>query len=74
MKLTVKNRLAETKKEINEMRKGGNIPAILYAKNHPNRLLEISGTEFHAHMRVIQKGVFQILSHLEDEKGETLKL
>ena len=75
MKLTVKNRLAETKKEINEMRKGGNIPAILYAKNHPNRLLEISGTEFHAHMRVIQKGSLpNTVFTLEDEKGETFKV
>ncbi len=75
MKLKVKNRLAETKKEINNMRKEENIPAVLYAKNHPNRLLEVSGPEFHAHMRQIQKGSLpNTIFTLEDEKGETFKV
>ncbi len=75
MKLKVKNRLAETKKEINNIRLEGNIPAILYAKDQPNRLLEISGTEFHAHMRNIEKGSLpNTVFTLEDEKGETFKV
>lgn len=74
MKLKIKTRLAETKKEINTIRREGNIPAVLYAKNEPNRLIEISGTEFHAHLRKLPEGSLpNTVFILEDEKGNTVK-
>lgn len=74
MKLKIKTRLAETKKEINTMRREGNIPAVLYAKNEPNCLIEISGTEFRTHMRHLPKGNLpNTVFTLEDEKGNTFK-
>ncbi len=74
MKLKIKTRLAETKKEINTIRREGNIPAVLYAKNQPNRLIEISGAEFHTHLRKLPEGSLpNKVFVLEDEKGNTFK-
>lgn len=74
MKLNIKTRLAETKGEANAMRRAGNIPAVLYAKNQPNRLYEVSGEEFRTHLRKMPKGNLpNTVFSLEDEKGNTIK-
>ncbi|MCH9633815.1 MAG: General stress protein CTC [Chlamydiae bacterium] len=74
MKLKVKIRLAETKKIVNDIRREGNIPAILYAKDHPNKLIEVVGPEFKAHLRAIpQGGLPNTIFTLEDEEGKVFK-
>ena len=75
MKLKVKTRNAETKKEITCMRREGNIPAVLYAKDQPNRLLEVDGVEFAAHLRKMPEGSLpNTVFHLEDESGQVTKV
>lgn len=75
MKLKVKTRLAETKTELTLIRRREDIPAVLYAKDMPNRLLVVSGTEFQAHLRKLPKGSLpNTVFILEDEKGETHKV
>lgn len=74
MKLKVKTRLAETKKTVNSIRRAGDIPAVVYAKNQPNRLIEISGDEFRAHLRKLPEGSLpNTVFIIENEKGETFK-
>lgn len=75
MKLKVKTRTAETKKEITRIRRDGNIPAVIYAKDQPNQLLEVDGHEFATHLRKMTQGSLpNTVFHLEDEKGEVQKV
>jgi large subunit ribosomal protein L25 len=74
MKLKIKTRLARTKKETNDIRRNGDIPAVLYAKSQSNRLIEVSGVEFLAHLRQMPKGNLpNTLFELVDEKGKSCK-
>lgn len=75
MKLKIKTRLAETKKEANSMRREGNIPAVIYGNKLSNRLIEVAGVEFHTHLRKMPKGSLpNTVFELENEKGKTLKV
>lgn len=74
MKLQVKTRTTEKKSVANEMRRAGNIPAVLYSKTSKNITLEVNGDEFRAHMRHIQKGsLSNTVFTLTDESGKTFK-
>jgi large subunit ribosomal protein L25 len=56
MKLAVKQRVSEKKKDIKEIRREGNIPAILYSsKTEPEKLI-VSGAEFDTILREMQPG------------------
>jgi large subunit ribosomal protein L25 len=56
MKLAVKQRVGEKKKDIKEIRREGNIPAIIYSsKGHPEKLI-VDGTEFKAVLREMKPG------------------
>ena len=56
MKLAVKERVSEKKKDIKEIRRDGNIPAIIYSsKSQPEKLV-IEGTEFKTALRQMKPG------------------
>lgn len=56
MKLAVKERVGEKKKDIKEIRREGNIPAILYSsKGQPEKLI-VNGAEFSAVLREMKPG------------------
>ncbi len=56
MKLAVKPRVGEKKKDIKEIRREGNIPAIIYSsKGQPEKLI-VTGAEFNAVLRKMKPG------------------
>jgi large subunit ribosomal protein L25 len=56
MKLAVKHRVGEKKKDIKDIRREGNIPAIIYfSKGQPEKLI-VSGAEFSAVLRQMKMG------------------
>lgn len=56
MKLAVKTRVGEKKKDIKEIRREGNIPAIIYSsKGQPEKLI-VTGAEFNAILREMKPG------------------
>lgn len=56
MKLAVKQRVGEKKKDIKEIRREGNIPAIIYSsKNQPEKLI-VDGSDFKTILREMQPG------------------
>ena len=56
MKLAVKQRVGEKKKDIKEIRREGNVPAIIYSsKTQPEKLI-VSGAEFNAILREMKPG------------------
>src|SRR5579863_5176447 len=56
MKLAVKQRVGEKKKEVKDVRRDGNVPAIIYSlKSQPEKLI-ISGVEFGAILRGMKPG------------------
>jgi len=56
MKLAVKQRVSEKKKDIKEIRREGNIPAIIYSsKSQPEKLV-INGAEFNTILREMKPG------------------
>lgn len=56
MKLAVKSRVGEKKKDVKEIRREGNIPAIIYSsKSQPEKLI-VTGSEFSAILREMKSG------------------
>jgi large subunit ribosomal protein L25 len=55
MKLTVEKR-GQQQKNLNEIRRKGGIPAILYSKNRTGETIVIDATEFNAHLRALKSG------------------
>jgi large subunit ribosomal protein L25 len=56
MKLAVKQRVGEKKKDVKEIRREGNIPAIIYSsKGQPEKLI-VSGAEFNTILRKMKPG------------------
>jgi len=56
MKLTVKARGAQKKESLNELRRKGGIPAVLYSKGRPAESVYIDSIEFSAHLRALKSG------------------
>lgn len=56
MELTIKAREKKSKSEINRIRREGDIPAVVYDKKGNAKSVTVTGTEFHAHLRAIEKG------------------
>lgn len=70
MKLNIKERLAQSKKEPNGIRREGWLPAVLYSKGQENRLMSVKADEFHTHLRHVEKGHLSSKKFsLEDDKG-----
>lgn len=56
MKLAMKQRVSEKKKDIKEIRREGNIPAIVYSsKSQPEKLI-VNGAEFNSLLRAMKPG------------------
>lgn len=56
MKLAVKTRVSEKKKDIKDIRREGNVPAIIYSsKSQPEKLI-VTGAEFKAVLRGMKPG------------------
>jgi large subunit ribosomal protein L25 len=56
MKLTVKERAASTKCAVKQIRRTGDIPAILYSSSSASKMISIDGIEFSSLMREIKPG------------------
>src|SRR5689334_17723318 len=56
MKLTVTSRTGTKKSNVKEIRRQGNIPAILYSKSKPCETISIDGNEFSTILRELKQG------------------
>src|SRR5690348_11485465 len=56
MKLTVKPRVGEKKSDIKQIRREGNIPAIVYSSKGQPKKIVVDGVEFSAVLRQMQLG------------------
>jgi len=56
MKLTIIKRSASKKGELNQIRREGNIPAVLYCRGKPGENISVNGAELKAIMRKIKSG------------------
>jgi large subunit ribosomal protein L25 len=56
MKLTMTSRDVKKKGAINEIRRRGDIPAVIYSTGNPCEPIVIKGSEFEAHLRTLKQG------------------
>lgn len=56
MKLTVKPRIGDKKSDIKQIRRAGDIPAIVYSSKNPSEEIIVSGVEFSAVLRGLKSG------------------
>jgi large subunit ribosomal protein L25 len=56
MKLTVEQRGKQKKGTLNDIRRKGGIPAVLYAKGRPGEPIVVDSVEFNTHMRSMKSG------------------
>jgi large subunit ribosomal protein L25 len=56
MKLTMSKRVGTKKSEINQTRREGKIPAVLYSPDRPTETITIDGTELSTALRRIESG------------------
>ncbi len=56
MELTITARKQKSKSEINRIRREGDIPAVVYRKGIDSKPVTVSGPQFQAHLRGIEKG------------------
>lgn len=56
MKLEIKNREGKTKSDLNQVRREGNIPAVLYSSEGTSENIIIDGVEFQSVLRKVQTG------------------
>lgn len=73
LKLSIKARELKPKKVVKDIRRSGDIPAVVYDKNSTPRHVTIDGTEFRTHMRHIEKGFLPTTRFLlKDEDGKEI--
>jgi large subunit ribosomal protein L25 len=73
MKLKMSPRSGEKKSETNQLRRAGNIPAVLYSKGKEGQSLSIVGAEFAAVLRKIKEGTLPTTRFtLIDEAGKEI--
>lgn len=68
MELTVRKRDAAKKGEKKQMRRAGNIPAVIYGLHREPEAIEVDGVQFAAHLRQVPKG--QLATTVFKLKGE----
>lgn len=78
MKLTMSKRSAASKKELSEIRRAGNIPAVIYSKGNVGENISVSGPEFKAVLRSLKPGclpttVFSLTGEDGKQKRAILK-
>lgn len=72
MKLNVRTRTAGKKSESKQLRRAGQIPAIIYKRGKEGHNIALTTSEFNAHMREIQPGRLSTqVFELVDETGKT---
>ena len=74
MKLTVKKRTVDTKGSVKQMRRAGNIPAVLYAPGRSeNQSIEVDGPEFAAALRKMKQGSLPTTVFTLDFEGKEMQ-
>lgn len=73
MELTVKARKSRAKSEINRIRREGDIPAVVYDRKGESCSVTVSGGEFRAHLRNMEKGCLATQFFQVNEEGKTYK-
>jgi large subunit ribosomal protein L25 len=78
MKLQVKPRAANRKSEVNQLRREGNIPAVLYIKGNSGENILINGSELSTHLRHIKSGhlpttIFTLMDESGSERRAIIK-
>ena len=73
MKLTVSKRTGETKNKLTQLRRSGNIPAVLYSKGRASEKISVKGSEFEAVLRKLPKGYLPTTIFDLEKEGETCK-
>lgn len=74
MKLTVSKRDLNKKSVTNQLRRKGNIPAVLYSKGNTGEAIFIEGHEFKNHLSQIEKGhLSTTVFDLTDNEGKVRK-
>ncbi len=74
MKLKVKHRAGEKKSELTAIRREGDIPAVIYAKDAANKNCTVNGALFQECLRKIAKGSLpSVIFDIEDESGKVKK-
>ncbi|MFY7843063.1 MAG: 50S ribosomal protein L25 [Rhabdochlamydiaceae bacterium] len=74
MKLTVKSRSGVRKSEVNQARRAGEIPAILYAPGEANHMLLVNEAEFSGALRQIKQGQLPTTVFYLDFEGKEHKV
>lgn len=75
MKLQTVKRAAKTKSEINELRREGMIPAVLYVRGQVGETLAVKAADFNAFLRSVKSGHLPTtIFVLVDEKGAERKV
>ena len=69
MKLAMKKREGSRKSALNELRRKGDIPAVLYSFGQPSENIVIDGTEFKAVLRKIPTGRLSTTQFVLGEEG-----
>lgn len=74
MELKIKKRLSLAKGEVNRIRREGNIPAVLYSQGKPGDNIEVSGAQYAAISRKLQRGHLpNTVFELTNEEGTQCK-
>lgn len=73
MKLSANERTSQKKSDINQLRRNGKIPAILYSPGHQGVLLALDNAEFQAAMRAIKSGQLPTTVFTLDSGGKQRK-
>lgn len=74
MQLTVKKRAEKSKARINQIRREGMIPAIMYSSGNTGTALEVDGPGFHAAMRAIKPGMLSTTIFTLDFENKKTKV
>lgn len=74
MKLTVQPRLGEKKSDIKQIRREGNIPAVVYSSKHTPEKITVTGAEFGAVLRELKPGQLPTTVFLLSQGGKERKV
>lgn len=71
MKLQIFARSAEKKSEAKQIRRAGNIPAVIYSKGNPGKTIAVNGSDYHALLRSLPDGrLSTTIITLKEEGGD----
>ncbi len=73
MNLSAKKRAGETKGQTKQIRRDGNIPAILYSLGNQGQMIEVDGAQFAAALRKIKQGRLATTTFTLDVDGKKVE-